>query len=120
MERSEEIFIESNKYATEMHDAYPSIDIDTCAFDFKAGAEWADEHPQSPWIRVEDDLPYKHKGLNPNSRKSTKLVLVRTKKAAYFVNYMINKESKWEWFCAVDDIEDEIEYWMPLPKLPKE
>ena len=30
---------------------------------FEEGAEWADNHPKSPWISVEDDLPCNHEEL---------------------------------------------------------
>lgn len=87
---------------------------------YEAGAKYADEHPKSTWINVKDDLPCNHEEFTRKSRMSTKIVLVRTRKATYFVNYMIKEKSKWEWFCAVDDTEDEIVYWMPIPELPKE
>ena len=40
------------------------IAIASCAYgsrgssiDFTVGAKWADSHPKSPWISVEEDLP---------------------------------------------------------------
>ena len=30
---------------------------------FIEGAKWSDEHPKSPWISVEDDLPCNHDEL---------------------------------------------------------
>ena len=30
---------------------------------FEAGVKWADSHPKSPWISVDDDLPCNHSDL---------------------------------------------------------
>lgn len=116
MTREEEINKASMEFASDVSEAYEY----SYKEGFIDGGEWADNHPKSPWISVNVDLPCNHEEFTRKSRMSTKLVLVRTRKAAYFVNYMIKGKSKWEWFCAVDDIEDEIEYWMPIPELPKE
>ena len=31
--------------------------------DFEAGAKWADDNPDSPWINAEDDLPCNHEDM---------------------------------------------------------
>ena len=50
-------------------------DIELVEKAFIEGAKWADEHPKSPWISVEDDLPCNHKDLMKNENY-TKMVLV--------------------------------------------
>lgn len=101
MTREEKIFIESNKYAIEMHDAYPSIDIDDYAFDFRVGAQWADENPQSPWISVTEDLPCNHKEMIINAdslNPTTKKVLIYNKNKEIRVSWMLYRKDKgWVW-----------------------
>ena len=120
MIREEEIYKVAKEFSSEITEAYKYSYKDG----FIDGCVWSDNHPKSPWISVNDDLPCNHEEFTRNSRMSTKLVLVRTRKATYFVNYMIKEKSKWKskwkWFCPVDNIENEIEYWMPIPELPKE
>ena len=63
---------------------------------FEEGAQWADEHPKSPWISVEDDLPYN----NPNNIHFgfTNRVLA-TDGENIFVAYMKkDKDNKWIWW----------------------
>ena len=31
---------------------------------FEGGVKWADSHPKSPWISIDDDLPCNHDKLN--------------------------------------------------------
>lgn len=95
---------------------------------FIEGALWADNHPKSPWISVEDDLPYKHKELMSADRDNTIQVLVavkdqRNNKTIYMPSVMVKlytsyDEWKWEW--ANDDNEFKVTHWMPIPKLEEE
>ena len=78
---------------------------------FEKGAEWADEHPKSPWISVEDDLPCNHNELiNGNV---THPVFARDINNIYGVTIMM-KFIKWDFMSC------NITHWMPIPKLPKE
>ena len=71
---------------------------------FIAGAEWADEHPKSPWISVEDRLP-----------EYGELVLAVIEGEVCLCE------------CATDDgvwferglTTDKPTYWMPIPEIPK-
>lgn len=136
MTREEKIFIESLDYAQEIHDAYPSIDINDCAMDFRVGAQWSDENPN--WIKTEDELPpegieviaFHHKWIdedfNPNGTRIGFLNGNDEFTSAYWWDYQdcyetINKSN-----C--EDNEDfyrnhidntEPEYWCYLPKPPK-
>lgn len=85
---------------------------------FYIGAKWADGHPKSPWINVEEDLPYKHKELLYEIENfiypSTKLVLIRTKENFHDVSFMYN-EHGWQWDFKLD----KVTHWMPIPGLNK-
>ena len=78
---------------------------------FEEGAKWADEHPKSPWISVEDDLPCNHNELiNGNV---THPVFARDINNIYGVTIMM-KFIKWDFMSC------NITHWMTIPKLPKE
>lgn len=115
MMREEEIYKASMEFYSDVVDAYKYSYKDG----FIDGCVWADNHPKSPWISVNDDLPCNYEEFTLKSRRVTKVVFVRTRKSTYFVNYMIKEKSKWKWFYDSTDIEDEIEYWMSIPELPK-
>ena len=68
MTREEEI----NKASDELFNSAPCSK--TYKMGFEAGAMWADNNPKSPWISVEDDLPYNHEELMENEH-CTKYVL---------------------------------------------
>lgn len=88
---------------------------------FEKGAEWADEHPKSPWISVEDDLPCNHKELIDKEINMTKRVLVLCKdwKSNITPNMMgmFFIENCWQWTC---EIYFKVTHWMPIPNLPEE
>ena len=84
----------------------------------KQGLEIADNEPASPWISVKSYFPRNFEELiSPDDRRYTKyvigldcrgrIVLTRMKKYNDF-------SGNWYW----DGVEPE--YWMPIPKLPKE
>ena len=67
---------------------------------FEAGVKWADEHPKSPWISVEDDLPCN----NPNNIHFgfTNKVLVMDNNKNTFIAFMKKyKDGKWVWGCLL-------------------
>ena len=79
---------------------------------FRLGAEWADEHPKSLWISVNDDLPCNypdniHFGF-------TNRVLATDGKDVFMAYMKKDKDDKWTWYS--DYI---ITHWMPFPKPPK-
>ena len=79
---------------------------------FEAGAIWSDEHRQSPWISVKDDLPYNHEELLLDNGLATKKVFVLIN--ATIPHYIpMTKFSKWDWLLA------DVTHWMPMPELPK-
>lgn len=104
------------------------IAIASCAYgsrgssiDFTVGAKWADSHPKSPWISVEDDLPCNHSDLVLTYNDipfSTKRVLVMTDIHTLFLCDMKKDNGRgWIWNYLT---KDKITHWMPIPKPPKE
>lgn len=86
-----------------------------CLDAFLHGVEFAES--LSPWISVEDDLPYKHEELIANKMYPflTINVLIKTKvrvHTAFMIKDIIN--DKWIWYGYGKD-EDQITHWMPIP-----
>ena len=78
----------------------------------EAGVQWADEHPKSPWISVEDDLPCNHQELTHSNYTDRVLVLSR------------NGYSEVAFMCIIEDVWDlntltTVLYWFPIPEPPK-
>ena len=76
---------------------------------FIEGAKWADTHPKSPWISVNERLPHEEK-----NRLSIKVLVVSTKGGVQISRYDYDMKG---WISPVLDIK--FTHWMPLPKLPK-
>lgn len=83
---------------------------------FVDGALWACDCNKSPWISVNDDLPYKHKELLLSTGYHTVSVFTYIKGGACGKDSMINRNGKWEW----EAWKENYLYWMPIPNLPKE
>ena len=87
----------------------------------KHGLEIADEHPKSPWISVDEDLPCNHSDLVLTYNKipfSTKRVLVMTDIHTLFLCEMKEDDDRgWIWNYST---KDKITHWMLIPELPKE
>ena len=75
---------------------------------FEEGAEWADNHPKSPWISVNEKLPPVEK-----DNLSIKVLVVSTKGKRDFSRYDYDMKG---WISPVLDIE--FTHWMFLPQLP--
>ena len=87
---------------------------------FYQGAKWADKHPKSPWISVNDDLPCNHSDLVLTYNDipfSTKRVLVMTDVHTLFLCEMKKDDRGWIWNYST---KDKITHWFPIPELPKE
>ena len=79
---------------------------------FEAGVKWADSHPKSPWISVEEDLPCNHEELlNPDDKRNTSYV-VAIIHGYVIMSRMYKLNGKWHWE------NDEPTHWFPIPKLP--
>lgn len=84
---------------------------------FEEGAKWADEHPKSPWISVEDDLPCNHEELIVDDElldKHTKPVICNKSYGICCVGIMIYSVDRnaWHW------VSEKPTHWFPIPKLP--
>ena len=92
---------------------------------FKVGLQYgldaADADPLSQWISVKDDLPCNHEELiikhDDWEILETKPVFVHYKNGGFGIRHMWKpKNEPWIWFPNTSDID----YWMPIPELPKE
>lgn len=86
-----------------------------CLDAFLHGVEFAES--LSPWINVEEDLPFNHKELLYDTESlifpSTKFVLIRTEKDAHELSFMYIYKYKWNWDYELD----KITHWMPIPEI---
>lgn len=85
------------------------------------GLDVADSNLKSPWISVDEDLPYNHSDLVLTYNDipfSTKRVLVITDIHTLFLCEMKKDDDHgWIWNSLT---KDKINYWFPIPELPKE
>ena len=106
MTREEQIKAEAKKYYSE--------DI-KCLDAFLHGVEFAES--LSPWISIEEDLPFKHKELLYENleflSQATKLVLIRTEENLHDVSFMYNYGHEWNWDYELD----KVTHWMPIPEI---
>ncbi len=78
---------------------------------FIAGADWADKNPKSPWISVEDDLPFNHEELLDSSKRMTFQVFVRYDDGKYGFSCMAKILDEWKWLNSWT----KITHWMLIP-----
>lgn len=78
---------------------------------FLEGAEFA---LNNQWISVEEDLPCNHQELL-EAKCQTKEVFILKRGGFPDIDYMLKSGEKWIWFEYKSP-----EFWMPIPKLPKE
>lgn len=82
---------------------------------FETGTQWADENPKSPWISVEDSLPFEHEELIRKHyvfKPETVYVFVKKHDNTFGVDYMLFDNEKWKWMHNFG-----ITHWMIIPKL---
>ena len=86
---------------------------------FIEGAKWADEHPKSPWISVEDDLPCNHEELMAKRlfsyEKETVHVLTLLPDGDIVIDFMVHNRGQWKWWSHHRPT-----HWFPIPEPPKE
>ena len=107
----------ANLYLAKTYESLDSCDIEfiNCIIDaFEAGAKWADNNPLFSWINVKNDLPYNHEELL-NAKYETKKVFILKPGGFPDIDYMLKVDGKWIWFTNKSP-----EFWMPVPKSPKE
>ena len=96
----------------------------------KFGLAWADSHPISPWISVEDRLPEKHRKIKIKHGDadldwiSTEVFFMDDEGDCYVGMYDFGTD-QWvinqDVFLYYNDVYDGgvITHWMPIPQLPK-
>lgn len=107
MNREEEIEERASEYA--QYDAFANCNIDDVWRGFVEGAQWADEHPVSPWHSVADG------NLPPNNTYCLFPSIIDEFEVGYVQNGYVHFNDT-EKPCPLKDIE----YWMEIPKLPTE
>ena len=86
---------------------------------FEAGVKWADAHPKSPWISVDDDLPCNHEELLSKEKEGyTESVMAYTNIGVILIS-MRKYNDGWKWETSHYFPRIIITHWMPIPKLPK-
>ena len=77
MTRKEQIAVAFDDYSDALKlsicDDFDYLDIQLA---FAEGTEWADKHPKSQWMRVEDDLPCYHPELMRNEVYTKKIIVL--------------------------------------------
>lgn len=93
-------------------------------FCFSIWSEWAETHPESPWISVEDDLPYNHKDLMEDKHYTKPVLAVLawngdpSKKhieICRMCDILGSVNVDWYWHT---DSHCQVVCWMPLPEIP--
>lgn len=110
MTREEQAFEASKRFEESLTEQdLATLSKDDMCFAFQLGVKWAESHPESPWISVNEKLPPIEKDNLP-----IKVIVVSTKGKIDFSRYDYDMK---EWISPSLDIE--FTHWMPLPKLPK-
>ena len=110
MTREEQAFEASKRFKESLTEKdLATLSKDDMCFAFQLGVKWAESHPESPWISVNEKLPPIEK-----DNLSIKVIVVSTKGKIDFSRYDYDMK---EWISPSLDIE--FTHWMPLPKLPK-
>lgn len=75
---------------------------------FVEGAQWADEHPKSPWISVEERMPAKYE-----------LVLVKTGRGNFYLAEKDSVSQPRDEFAIpqLSSYVNGITHWMPIPEV---
>lgn len=92
-------------------------DIELVEKAFIEGAKWADSHPKSLWISVDEDLPCNHEELIDKNFKSNfikTLFVVVWYDNHEDIDCMISENGEWRWLGKKPHT-----HWMLIPKPPK-
>ena len=114
MLREREIDAAASKYI-EDNSVGGAVRISDHRDSFIEGAEWADTHPMTPWISVEDDLPCNHEEMYHMSESliCTDRVLTLVDNVPVIMCMVFNeKTGGWDWSKPLN-----VRYWMKIPKL---
>lgn len=107
MTREELIDVEAFRYKLVAHGEFHST-----VKAFKAGAHWADIHPQSPWINTKDRLPLLQGRYFVHLKCGDVSTAGLTKVCGEICwDVDINRHRYMDL--------NEVDFWMPIPELPK-
>lgn len=113
MTREEEIINATNELCNSFRSSK------TYKLGFEIGVKWADAHPKSPWISIDDDLPCNHEELLLKEKEGyTESVIAYTNIGVIFIS-MIKYNDGWKWEVSHYFPRIIITHWMPIPELPK-
>ena len=125
MTREEQAFEASKRFKESLTEKdLASLSKDDMCFAFQLGVKWSETHPKSPWISVEDDLPYNHKNLMEDKHYTKPVLTVLvwngepSKKHIEIccVCDMMGSDNV-DWYWCVDS-HYQVVCWMPLPEIP--
>lgn len=86
------------------------VEIDEVEERIKQLLEWAGTHPKSPWVSVKERMPSVERNLFGDATHPSVLVLT----ASHAGGVSVNRWNGREWLYIGD-----VDYWMPIPELPK-
>ena len=120
MSREKEKIDASKRFAQSLYASdMETLNRDDLAFIFQMGARWADAHPVSPWVSVEEQ-----EDPERNDYMSVE-VLTITDKGCNKLDTYDYQTQRWfihSEFLVVDENDDslgEVTHWMYIPKLPE-
>ena len=123
MSREKEKIDASKRFAQSLYESdLETLNRDDLAFTFQMGVKWADAHPVSPWVSVEESLPKE----DPERHDYMSVeVLTITDKGYTKLDTYDYQTQRWfihSEFLVVDENDDslgEVTHWMYIPKLPE-
>lgn len=111
MTREEIIKAADNDFEIEAVDMKDELDFYKV---YRAGIIYGQNHPKSPWIDVEDDLPNNPKYLKQPDYSPW--VIAVTENGEVLPAQMIVMHEKWIWHSRFCRKHEDIVLWMPIPK----
>ena len=68
---------------------------------FEEGAEWADTNPKSPWISVNDDLPYNHEELLNAKYQTKEVSMCKGPENCNGESFKNKRCNAWNYMCSL-------------------
>lgn len=135
LKRRQELLTNARHATTIYDEDFTKVEMEYAAFatnssfefGFYIGARWADGHLKSPWVNTHESLPEAIDLFDTSDlHKKIKWCLCHTKVAyqTYFVGYYaVSIDDEHKVWCNIRGEEVcspyDVDYYMPLPELPK-
>lgn len=123
MSREKEKIDASKRFAQSLYESdMETLNRDDLAFIFQMGVKWADAHPVSSWVSVEESLP--KEDPERNDYMSVEVLTITDKGYTKLDTYDYQTQ-RWfihSEFLVVDENDDslgEVTHWLYIPKLPE-